>query len=102
MQEIWLLQPRFTQRVRKRVFRLLAHPRFRAAFDFLELRVHGNPEIAADVEFWREAQSDPAHAAELLEAERAQEAGAEQGAPPRRRRRRRRSGPRAQAAVVPE
>ena len=38
MQEIWLLQPRFTQRQRKRVFRLLAHPRFRAAFDFLELR----------------------------------------------------------------
>lgn len=102
MQEIWLLQPRFTQRVRKRVFRLLAHPRFRAAFDFLELRVHGNPEIAADVEFWREAQSDPAHAAELLEAERAQEAGSEQGAPPRRRRRRRRSGSRAQAAGVPE
>ena len=102
MQEIWLLQPRLTQRVRKRVFRLLAHPRFRAAFDFLELRVHGNPEIAADVEFWREAQSDPTHAAELLEAERAQEAGTEQGAPPRRRRRRRRSGSRAEAAGAPE
>jgi poly(A) polymerase len=102
MQEIWLLQPRFTQRVRKRVFRLLAHPRFRAAFDFLELRVHGNPEIAADVEFWREAQTDPAHAAELLEAERSHEAGAEEGAPARRRRRRRRSGPRVQAAGVPE
>ena len=35
MQEIWLLQSRFSQRQRKRVFRLLAHPRFRAAFDFL-------------------------------------------------------------------
>ena len=31
MQEIWLLQSRFSQRQRKRVFRLLAHPRFRAA-----------------------------------------------------------------------
>jgi poly(A) polymerase len=106
MQEIWLLQPRFTQRVRKRVLRLLAHPRFRAAYDFLELRSHGNPEIAADVEFWREAQADPAHAAELLEAERAQEAG-ENDAPPRRRRRRRRSGggagaSAAQAASVQE
>jgi poly(A) polymerase len=89
MQEIWLLQPRFTQRVRKRVLRLLAHPRFRAAYDFLELRMHGNPEIAADVEFWREAQADPAHAAELLEAERAHEAN-EAEAPTRRRRRRRR------------
>jgi len=89
MQEIWLLQPRFTQRVRKRVLRLLAHPRFRAAYDFLELRMHGNPEIAPDVEFWREAQADPAHAAELLEAERAHEAN-EAEAPTRRRRRRRR------------
>jgi poly(A) polymerase len=108
MQEIWLLQPRFTQRLRKRVFRLLSHPRFRAAFDFLELRSHGNPEIAADVEFWREAQADPEHAAELLEAARAEESGTE-GAPPRRRRRRRRSGAggagepgRAQAASLPE
>jgi poly(A) polymerase len=93
MQEIWLLQPRFTQRVRKRVFRLLAHPRFRAAFDFLELRVHGNPEIAADVQFWREAQSDPEHAAELLEAERAHAENPESDSPkPRRRRRRRGSG----------
>jgi poly(A) polymerase len=64
--------------------------------------VHGNPEIAADVEFWREAQTDPAHAAELLEAERSHEAGAEEGAPARRRRRRRRSGPRVQAAGAPE
>jgi poly(A) polymerase len=90
MQEIWLLQPRFTQRVRKRVFRLLAHPRFRAAFDFLELRVHGNPEIAADVQFWREAQSDPEHAAELLEAERAHAEDPESDSPKPRRRRRRR------------
>ena len=57
MQEIWLLQPRFQQRIRKRVFRLLAHPRFRAAFDFLELRAGAAPELAADVAFWREAQA---------------------------------------------
>lgn len=56
MQEIWLLQPRFSQRIRKRVFHLLAHPRFRAAFDFLELRLSGNQEVADDVAFWREAQ----------------------------------------------
>ena len=57
MQEIWLLQPRFQQRVRKRVFRLLAHPRFRAAFDFLELRAGAAPELAAELAFWREAQA---------------------------------------------
>ncbi|HJT97631.1 MAG TPA: polynucleotide adenylyltransferase PcnB, partial [Rhodanobacteraceae bacterium] len=31
IEEIWILQPRFEQRVKKRVFRLLTHPRFRAA-----------------------------------------------------------------------
>jgi poly(A) polymerase len=56
MQEIWLLQSRFSQRVPKRVFRLLSHPRFRAAFDFLELRMSGNGEVTEDVTFWREAQ----------------------------------------------
>ncbi len=71
MQEIWLLQPRFTQRLRKRVFRLLAHPRFRAAFDFLELRMGGSPEIADDVAFWREAQlQTPEHLAQTLESSR--------------------------------
>ncbi len=33
MQEIWLLQTRFSSRQRKRVFRTLSHPRFRAAFE---------------------------------------------------------------------
>ena len=56
MQEIWLLQSRFSQRQRKRVFRLLSHPRFRAAYDFLLLRLTASNEHAADVEFWREAQ----------------------------------------------
>jgi 2-amino-4-hydroxy-6-hydroxymethyldihydropteridine diphosphokinase len=55
MQEIWLLQSRFGTRQRKRVFRMLAHPRFRAAFDFLSLRLVASDEHAADVAFWREA-----------------------------------------------
>jgi poly(A) polymerase len=101
MQEIWLLQPRFTQRLRKRVFKLLSHPRFRAAFDFLELRLAGTPEVAADVEFWRAAQAQsPELLAGRLEAkttprerggEGAGEGGADgEGAPRKRRRRRRR------------
>ncbi|HST44571.1 MAG TPA: polynucleotide adenylyltransferase PcnB, partial [Luteimonas sp.] len=52
MQEIWLLQTRFGQRQRKRVVRTLAHPRFRAAFDFLMLREHASPEHAEDIAFW--------------------------------------------------
>jgi len=107
MQEIWLLQPRFTQRQRKRVFRLLAHPRFRAAFDFLELRLGGNPEIAEDVAFWREAQlQSPEHLADSLESTRA--AGGEHhesdsaSQAPRKRRRRRRPPSALQPASVPE
>ena len=38
IKEIWALQPRFEQRAGQRPFRLLEHPRFRAAYDFLVLR----------------------------------------------------------------
>lgn len=38
IQEIWAMQPRFEARVGRKPFRLLAHPRFRAAFDFMLLR----------------------------------------------------------------
>ena len=62
MQEIWLLQPRFSLRQRKRVTRLLSHPRFRAAFDFLELRLSASNTHAEDVEFWRDAQLNPGEA----------------------------------------
>ena len=94
MQEIWLLQPRFSQRLRKRVFRLLGHPRFRAAFDFLELRLAGAPELADDVAFWREAQAEsPEQLAERLVGKTASGDSATHEAaeaPPRKRRRRRR------------
>ena len=96
MQEIWLLQPRFAQR--KRVGRLLAHPRFRAAFDFLQLRQHASDEHAEDINYWRGQQSenglpDADSAFEPVEespddiaADEAEHAG---DAPRKRRRRRR-------------
>ena len=92
MQEIWLLQTRFSSRQRKRVFRLLAHPRFRAAFDFLVLRLAASDTHAADVEFWREAQRTSGD--ELSASLEAAGAAAEDSdeAPGRRRRRRRRRG----------
>jgi len=99
MQEIWLFQQRFSQRQRKRVLRLLAHPRFRAAFDFLELRLAASDAHAEDVAFWREAQLDPA--ATVAASEREQlEADAEAGDAdaPRKRRRRRRNGSSASGA----
>lgn len=59
MHEIWWLQSRFPQRQRKRVFRLLAHPRFRAAFDFLELRAAVVPELREEAGWWAKAQAMP-------------------------------------------
>ncbi|TLX22079.1 polynucleotide adenylyltransferase PcnB [Thermomonas fusca] len=102
MQEIWLMQPRFSLRQRKRVFRLLAHPRFRAAIDFLELRLAASDSHADDVAFWREVQLQPAVAVAASEADDASEpedddaeaeaeADPDAAAAPRRRRRRRRS-----------
>jgi poly(A) polymerase len=90
MQEIWLLQSRFSLRQRKRVFRLLSHPRFRAAFDFLNLRLAASNEHADDVTFWREAQRQPG---DVLAAQLdAQPPAGESTDAPRRRRRRRRGG----------
>ncbi|PPV05350.1 polynucleotide adenylyltransferase [Xanthomonas bromi] len=92
MQEIWLLQTRFSSRQRKRVFRTLSHPRFRAAFDFLVLRQFASPDHAADVEFWREAQkSSGQELVDAIESAQADHEG-DEGAPRKRRRRRRRTG----------
>jgi poly(A) polymerase len=53
MKELWLLQPRFLQRGGQRPFRLLEHPRFRAAYDFFALRAEsGNAPL--DVALWWE------------------------------------------------
>ncbi|MEA9757368.1 polynucleotide adenylyltransferase PcnB [Xanthomonas campestris] len=92
MQEIWLLQARFSSRQRKRVFRTLSHPRFRAAFDFLVLRQFASADHAADVEFWRDAQQSSGQ--ELVDAiENAQaDHDGDESAPRKRRRRRRRTG----------
>jgi len=91
MQEIWLLQSRFSNRQSKRVRRLLSHPRFRAAYDFLLLRLTASSEHAEDVAFWREAQD---HSGEELAAtpgvpEPGDGMGDEEAASPKRRRRRR-------------
>ncbi|MEO8002477.1 MAG: polynucleotide adenylyltransferase PcnB [Arenimonas sp.] len=97
MQEIWLLQSRFSQRVRKRVFRLLSHPRFRAAFDFLELRLSGTPEVAEDIAFWREAQiQSPEALASRLDSKRIShnsEPSTLSGKPKKRRNRKPRPAP---------
>jgi len=80
MKELWLLQPRFEQRGGQRPFRLLALPRFRAAYDFLLLRCESgevDPELG---EWWTEFQhADEARRTEMLQPDN--------GAPKKRRRR---------------
>ncbi|MCM8624796.1 polynucleotide adenylyltransferase PcnB [Accumulibacter sp.] len=84
IKEIWALQPRFAQRGGKRAYGVLQHPRFRAAYDFLLLRVESG-ELEPEVGEWWTAflhASDDERAAMLLPPS----AGAT-----RKRRRRRRS-----------
>lgn len=51
MKEIWAMQPRFEQRSGKRPFGLLAHPRYRAAYDFMLLRCESG-ELATEIGDW--------------------------------------------------
>ena len=51
MSEIWRLQPRFKNLNPKRIYRLLGHQRFRAAYDFLLLR-NRQGEIDNDLAQW--------------------------------------------------
>ncbi len=56
MREVWLLQSRLQQCTGIKPYRLLAHPRFRAAYDFLMLRAEtggADPKLA---QWWTEFQ----------------------------------------------
>jgi poly(A) polymerase len=60
MIEIFQLQPRFTQRQGKRPQRLLTHPRFRAAYDFLVLRAQVGEVEQELADWWTQLQAgDP-------------------------------------------
>lgn len=58
MRDIWDLQPRFEQTTATRARRLMTHPKFRAAYDFLLVRGEssGNPVLAELAAWWTEAQ----------------------------------------------
>jgi len=59
MREIWQLQPRFHRRRGKQPSRLIAHPRFRAAYDFLLLRAAAGEVEQELADWWTTAQDDP-------------------------------------------
>ena len=92
MRELVMLQSRFERRSGRRALRLLEHPRFRAAYDFLLLRAASgeiDPEVAA---WWTRLQelTPEERIAEVESQPRDAEAPA---VPGRRRRRSRRRRP---------
>ncbi len=54
MREIWGLQPRFGRTKARRALKLLNHPRFRAAYDFMMLRVASGEEAPEVGAWWSE------------------------------------------------
>jgi poly(A) polymerase len=86
MRELLALQPRFHRREGRRVLGFLAHPRFRAAYDFLLLRAHAGAEDPAVARWWTELLAlTPEQQRERVGGD----ASPGEGQAPRRRRRRR-------------
>ena len=93
MKELWLMQPRFLQRGGQRPFRLLEHPRFRAAYDFFALRAASANAPQEAARWWERFQDvSPDERERMLVGE---EAG------PKKKRRRRRGGKKKPAEGAP-
>ncbi len=57
MREIWELQQRLPKRYGKQAYRLVQHPRFRAAYDFLLLREESGERLDKLGQWWTEFQN---------------------------------------------
>ena len=102
-QEIWTLQHRLAQSGRRRVLRLLSHPRFRAAYDFLLLRGEVESETRELAGWWQRAvalEGDDL-SVHIDAPPESHDGGGEAGEQRSRRRRRRRGGRRRAAASTP-
>jgi poly(A) polymerase len=82
MKELWLMQPRFLQRGGQRPYRLLEHPRFRAAYDFFALRAASANAPQEAAKWWERFQEASAD-------EREEMLVSEESGPKKKRRRRR-------------
>jgi poly(A) polymerase len=89
MREIWMMQPRFERRRGRAPYRLLEHPRFRAAYDFLLLRAESGEAPEDTAHWWTDFQQlNTEQQTKLTETGAGQKKGSE-----RKRRRRRRKKP---------
>ncbi|MBK9131315.1 MAG: polynucleotide adenylyltransferase PcnB [Gammaproteobacteria bacterium] len=91
MREIWQMQPRLQRNAGKKALRLLEHPRFRAAYDFLLLRCEAGEDLGELCEWWTRMQETDEDGRQALCEQPAKRAGGD-GRRKRRRRGRRRSG----------
>ncbi|HKQ30993.1 MAG TPA: polynucleotide adenylyltransferase PcnB, partial [Burkholderiales bacterium] len=85
MREIWELQQRLEQRTGNRAFKLVTHPRFRAAYDFLVLCADTGTADPALAQWWTQFQA-------VDESGRRQMAAALTSSPGKSRGKRRRRG----------
>lgn len=90
MREIFMLQARLTMRRGKRPLRMLAHPRFRAAYDFLLLRAAVGEVEQELADWWTQLQETDGPGQDALIQGAPADPGP--GKPKRRRRRRKRTG----------
>jgi poly(A) polymerase len=98
MRELIMLQTRFERRSGRRALRLLEHPRFRAAYDFLLLRAEAGEVERELADWWTDLQeaSDADRAAMVENRPAGESAGPAKASPTgakRRRRPRRRRKP---------
>jgi len=56
MREIWALQPRLKRITGLRPIKLVEHPRFRAAYDFMLLRAESGEDLGELTQWWTEFQ----------------------------------------------
>ena len=57
IKELWTAQPRFEMRSRGKAFRTMTHPRFRACYDFYELRAAAGDASQEVADWWTEFQA---------------------------------------------
>ncbi|HET7202677.1 MAG TPA: polynucleotide adenylyltransferase PcnB [Steroidobacteraceae bacterium] len=94
MRELVMMQTRFERRAGRRALRLLEHPRFRAAYDFLLLRAEAGEVSRELADWWTDIQERPASdRLDMVEARPASERAGEATKSRRRRRPRRRRPP---------
>lgn len=86
VREVWTLQPRLEKPSHRTVDRLITHPRFRAAYDFLLLRASAGDTDASAADWWTRYQEADAPQRAELKASLAPEGA-------RKKRRRRRTSP---------